>query len=239
MSKLFNFVASDYASDFATHGFSVVKNCINAEFLDYAKRQAEKCKVEQNISRAKRLLKREYLFDFPDDDQLIVDLVTTLGGLTGLPADELIISERHIKIYRDDAPTNPLPHKDRRGTQLSVGMPLKMPDASRLVLYPYHERAENTFNSFDDFLVSLSEAQLPQNALRGVAPLEMDTRPGDLIVFYGSTIWHERTHAAGAQLLYLKINALGLDPLGENIASLPLEKRQKHADFRTKAAVAA
>lgn len=222
--RLFEFSAQDCAPQFQADDYVMIRNCVTPEFLAYARAAAERCAQQQNVSRSKRALKREYIFDFPDD-AIVLELVATIGALTGLPADELLISERHVKIYRDDAPKNPPPHKDRRGTQLSVGMPIDVPEQSRLILYPYHDRGENMFDSFDDFLASLSEAERPENALRDVTPVVLDTRPGDLIVFCGSTIWHERLDAAGSRMLYMKMNALGLDPLGENLSFLPLAEK--------------
>lgn len=217
----------EYAAEFASNGFIVIEQGIHAEFLDYAKGQIEQCIDGGDISRSKRRLKQEYLFAFPEQRETVAEFVETIGRLTGLPYMDLIISERHLKVYREDAPQNPPPHKDRRGTQLSIGIPLDVGSASRLILYPYHELGENTFDSYDQFLASLSEAERPENALRDIDPVVIDTRPGDLIVFWGSTIWHERTNAAGSKVLYFKMNALGLDPLGENIAALPLAAQKE------------
>lgn len=218
---------SEYAADFAANGFIVIKQGIHDEFLDYANDQIERCINGGDISRSKRRLKQEYLFTFPEQRDAIAEFVKTIGQLTGLPYADLIISERHLKVYREDAPQNPPPHKDRHGTQLSIGIPLEVTSESRLILYPYDELGENTFDSYDDFLASLSEAERPENALRDIEPVVIDTRPGDLIVFWGSTIWHERTNAAGSKVLYFKMNALGLDPLGENLATLPLAAQRE------------
>jgi hypothetical protein len=225
-TSLFNFVASDYAAEFSENDFVVIKNGVSEEFLDYVDMRIEASMRAGDISRSKRRLKHEFLFDFPDEERLVVELVETIGELTGLPVEDLIVSERHLKVYRQDAPQNPPPHKDRRGTQLAIGFCIDVAPESRLILYPHHERSENRFDSYDDFLASLSEAERPENALRGVAPLAIDTRRGDFIAFEGSTIWHERTNAAGSKLLYLKMNALGLDPLGENLPGLPLRMRR-------------
>jgi hypothetical protein len=215
---------SDYAAEFGANDFIVIKNGVHIDFLDYAKSQIDQCVEGGDISHSKRRLKQEYLFEFPHQQETVVELVETIGALTGLPSKDLIVSERHLKIYREDAPQNPPPHKDRHGTQLSIGIPLEVGLDSRLILYPFHERGENRFDSYDDFLDSLSKEERPENALREIDPVVIDTRPGDLIVFWGSTIWHERTNAAGSKLLYFKMNALGLDPLKENLATLPLAR---------------
>ncbi len=38
-----------------------------------------------------------------------------------------------------------------------------------------------------------------------------------MIVFLGSTIYHERIRPRGTAVLYIKVNDQGLDPLRENI----------------------
>ena len=228
MSTLFHFVARDYASQFEKDGYALVRNGVTSDFLDYVKDQLNRCAHEaEDLSPRveQRRLKQQYLFEFREEDLFdrAVELVTMVGELTGLPADELVLSERHMKIYRADAPQNPPPHKDRRATQISVGIPLEIPSISRLILYPYHQRGENVFDSYDEFIRSLPLEQRPENALKGIAPVEVDTRPGDLIVFWGSSMYHERMGAAGSRVLYLKLNTLGLDPLGENLPMLPLK----------------
>jgi hypothetical protein len=46
--------------------------------------------------------------------------------------------------------------------------------------------------------------------------VELDAKPGDVVVFRGSTIFHGRLHAAKSSILYFKFNTMGLDPLGED-----------------------
>jgi hypothetical protein len=235
MSTLFTFAAPDYASQFKKDGYVLIKNGVSTDFLDHMSNELQRCMQgqEEDLSPKveERRLKQQYLFEFPNDLGLIVELVTTIGRLTGLPVDDLIISERHLKVYRSDAPQDPPPHKDRRATQIAIGIPIAIPSASRLVLYPYHERSENTFDSYDEFIRALPEAKRPENALKGVSPVVLDTHPGDVVVFWGSTTFHERLKAAGSQILYLKLNALGLDPIGENLAVLPLKLSRVAAEF--------
>jgi len=231
-NKIFNFAPSDYAREFAANGFVVVENGVSDRFLNYAVEQIGEWVKAGDISTSNRHLKQEFLFSFPDDRNILSELVETIGQLTGLLADDLIISERHLKIYREDAQQNPLPHKDRKGTQLAVGIPIDVSIESRLILYPFHELDENSYDSYDDFLASLPEDKRPEKALRDITPLSIDTKRGDLIVFLGSRIWHERTNAAGSKLLYLKMNALGLDPLGENLPELPMRAQRIEAGAR-------
>jgi hypothetical protein len=234
METLFKFVGLDYAAQFERDGYILVKDGVSAEFLDYTRREIRRCArdaVDLSPKVDERRLKQQYLFEFPDDPDRIIELVTTIGELTGLPADELVLSERHLKIYRADAPQNPPPHKDRRATQIAVGIPLEIPRVSQLFLYPHTQRGENVFDSYDAFIRSLPVAERPENALKGITPVVLDTRPGDLVAFWGSSIFHERMRAAGSEILYLKFNALGLDPMGENLPMLPLKSWRRAPAF--------
>ena len=47
--------------------------------------------------------------------------------------------------------------------------------------------------------------------------LPLNEELGDMIVFLGSSIYHERIRPRGTAVLYIKVNDEGFDPLGENI----------------------
>jgi hypothetical protein len=225
MHRLFTFAPADYAAHYKAHGYALIKDGVSAEFLDFVETELAHCEQDQDdISSRydKRGRKQQYLFNFPEKLSLVTELVATMGRVTGLPADELVISERHIKVYPVDARPDPPPHKDRRASQIALGIPIVSPPEARLFLYPHHQRFENPFDSYDEFIRALPEADRPENSLKGVSPLVIDPQPGDLIVFEGSSIYHERMRAAGSKILYLKMNALGLNPIGENLSMLPL-----------------
>ena len=237
MHRLFTFAPADYAAHYREHGYALVKGGVSGEFLDFIEAELANCEREQDdISSRfdKRGRKQQYLFNFPEELPLVTELASTMGRLTGVPSDELVISERHIKVYPVDARPDPPPHKDRRASQIALGIPIVNPPEARLFLYPHHQRFENPFDSYDEFVRSLPEADRPENSLKGVSPVVVDTHPGDLIVFEGSSIYHERMRAAGSKILYLKMNALGLNPIGENLSMLPLATtRQPHGRGET------
>jgi hypothetical protein len=231
--SIFNFMPEEHAGHYREHGYVLVKGGVSPSFLDFVKEALAACEREEaDISARydKRGRKQQYLFDFPPRPSLLAELVITVGRLTGLSPDELVISERHIKVYPEDARPDPPPHKDRRASQVAVGIPIVSPPEARLHLYPHHQRAANPFDSYDEFVRSLAEADRPENTLKGVEPVIIDPQPGDIVAFEGSSIYHERMRAAGSKILYIKMNALGLDPIGENVPPLPL------AAFSTKAA---
>ena len=47
--------------------------------------------------------------------------------------------------------------------------------------------------------------------------LPLNEELGDMIIFLGSSIYHERIRPRGTAVLYIKVNDEGFDPLGENI----------------------
>lgn len=228
--RIFSFPPAAYAGLFASQGFVCIRNGVTAAFFDFAWRQLQERRVASgNIASRydKRGMKEQYLFDFPPDEPAIVDAVEALATLTGLPAADIVLSERHYKVYAADADPNPTPHKDRCSSQISLGIPLVVPEVSRVVLYPHHERWPNPFDSYDELLRSQPPEQRPEITLRGVEPVEVRARPGDVLVFFGADMYHERLDGAGTHILYLKWNALGLDPIGENLACLPLAQARR------------
>ena len=50
-----------------------------------------------------------------------------------------------------------------------------------------------------------------------VDALPLHEQLGDMIIFLGSSIYHERIRPRGTAVLYIKVNGQGFDPLGENI----------------------
>ena len=56
-----------------------------------------------------------------------------------------------------------------------------------------------------------------------IEPVKVDVRPGDVVLFRGSSIYHERVNAANTTLLYLKFNSMRLDPIGED-PSTPVQR---------------
>ncbi len=220
--RIFTFDPSEHSERFRRQSYICIHHGVSEGFLNFATEQLNAhLRSGDNISGRfdKRGMKRQFLFAFPDDEAAILDAADRLAALTGLPRERMTLSERHYKVYNDDAPARPVPHKDRCSSQISVGVPL-VPEASRLAVFPDHDRTENPFDSYDELLRSLPPERRPENLLRDVAPVEAPTRRGDVFVFWGANMFHERINPAGTRILYLKWNALGLDPIGEDLACL-------------------
>jgi len=207
-----------YAKQFADKGYCLLKDAISLRFLEFAREQL----AELERSGKGRLpdwqiknKKTQYLIDFPSLENINA-LFDAVARITSRPRDLMTLSERHYKIYSPNADPNPNAHKDRFQSQYSLGVPLQLGTNSKVVLWPDQSRALNQHPSTAAWRESLPQAELPENVLAGIPPLEIDVRVGDAVIFLGSSIFHERINAAGTIMAYFKLNALRCDPLAED-----------------------
>jgi flagellar biosynthesis regulator FlbT len=230
--QVFTFAPHEFANDFKENGFVHIRNGISAEFLEFAREQLGRCRhlgYNEIPAREIKSKKKQYLFDLPKDDASLSDLFTPLAQLTGSSAPAMTLSERHIMIYDENAAALPPLHKDRLASEVSVGIPLEPSASDRIVLLPWYARELNLLDSAvycerapNSALESvegwnLEDGDCPQLPRIERNPLvELDAKPGDVVVFRGSTIFHGRLHAANSSILYFKFNTMGLDPLGED-----------------------
>lgn len=158
--------------------------------------------------------KQQYLYDFPSDE-VANNFRKGIAALTGMDENSITISERHLKQYDQRAPDYPAPHKDRGASRYSIGIPVYLGPETSVCVFPDLDRAPN----MTDKAVFLTEAGHP--GLAGIyassEALMLNEELGDVIVFLGSSIFHERVKPRGTAVLYIKVNDEGHDPLGENI----------------------
>ncbi len=215
--KIFAFDPADYADHYREHEWVHVKAGIGPEFLEalqeFARAQLEQTRLEGLGIKGK---KEQSLFEFPPEVDYPGELFDTVSRLCGLRRETMTLSERHIQAYEPDAAPNPHAHKDRFASQVSLGFSIDIPEASRLVLFPWEQRQVNAFNSSHDLRASLKPDELPEAVMERCRELVLDDEPGDIIAFAGSTTWHLRRNAANAVNLYCKFNDFGCDPLGED-----------------------
>lgn len=216
--RIFSFNAADYARDYETNGYAHVKGGVEPEFLKFALQQYQRlasssADMKEWEFKGKKL---QFLFEFPENSDWPKGVKDAVATVAGLPKDRVTLCERHLKAYNSTAVEEPPAHKDRAASQVTVGLPLVVPEGSHLKLYPEHRREMNLFGSTALYRTSLDEEDLPENALAQVEPLRIEVPPGDVILFRGSCIYHERQKPANTTLLYLKFNAFDLDPIGED-----------------------
>lgn len=230
--KVFNFEAEYFFEEYARKGFVHIPGGVAPEFIDYAltfTRDALTREAETSLSEwTFRNKKKQFLFDFPERIDFHGDLKCPVADLAGIDRNNITLCERHIKVYDDTAPATPPPHKDRLASEVTVGIPLQVPENSYIVLYPHHLRDINPFASTALYRSSLAEDNLPELSLANVEPEILRVQPGDVVFFEGSSMYHERVNPANTSLLYLKFNSMNLDPLAED----PSTGLQREASLR-------
>ncbi|MXP41375.1 hypothetical protein GRI75_06935 [Altererythrobacter soli] len=158
--------------------------------------------------------KRQFLFEFPSL-QASRTFRDGMAGLTGIAPDRFTISERHLKVYDEGAEPWPAPHKDRAASEISIGLPVRIPQGSTACVFPTLQFGANQ----EERAVFLTDRDHPgaEHVYRNEEAVMLHEEFGDVIAFLGSSIFHERVRPAGAAILYIKVNGTGRDPLGENI----------------------
>ncbi len=184
-----------------------------AELHKYVPEYLDTSKLDAFAIKGK---KEQALYTFPQDADFPQELFDVVSAVCGLNRATMTLSERHIQAYDENAKPEPQAHKDRFPSQVSVGFSVEIPEESRLVLYPYDHRELNPFNAAAALVRSLQPDELPEVVLRDARDVELADRPGDVVMFPGSTTWHLRLRSAGAVNLYVKMNDFDCDPLGED-----------------------
>lgn len=215
--KIFAFDPADHRSHYAEHGWVHVRNGIAPEFFEALRRFVDDSFGSHKVEgRAIGGRKEQALYEFPKETDFPGELFDVVADLCALNRSTMALSERHIKAYDEDAPTEPVPHKDRYASQVSIGLSIDVLGPSRLLLYPNDELDVNPLNVSGAYLDSLPPERRPAVALRDVAPVEIDDAPGDVMMFRGNAVWHCRQNASNVTNLYLKLNDFNSDPLGED-----------------------
>jgi hypothetical protein len=235
--KPFRVSLASFADEFGRCDYIHIKDAVDPDFFGFAIDQLRQCQRSgrnEIAARAIKNKKKQYLFEFPDDQQMaLAELLGSIAALTGLSEPKMRLSERHIMIYDENAAAAPKLHKDRFASQISVGIPLEVSDESRIVLLPHGARQINLleqavysarevdptaeFVSWETLGLAPPETEVAKHGLEVVA---LGAGPGDVVVFAGSSIFHGRLNSACSSMLYFKLNAMGLDPLGEHLQPL-------------------
>ena len=214
---MFNFDPGVASKQFSQQGFVHLRNVLDPSFFDHMKRFYEQSLSDHaNEQDAWKIYgkKRQYLFDFPSREAAEA-FRKGMAALTGIAADDFTVSERHLKVYDEAAEPWPAPHKDRAASEISIGLPVHIPEGSSACVFPKLQFGPNP----EEKAVFLTDRDHPdlENVYRKEECVMLHEQPGDIVAFLGSSIFHERVNPAGAAILYIKVNATGRDPLGENI----------------------
>jgi hypothetical protein len=230
--RLFTFEPGELAETYNARGWVHVRDGVTPEFLahlrEYRRRRAHD---EALHGTGIRGAKDQYLYDPPPEVALVAELRDVVCALCGLDPESFTLAERHIKSYSSDADPAPVAHKDRLASQVSIGVSIEVPRGSHLVLYPDVHRETNHFLTAE-LRESLAPDERPDVILADVPAVEIFDRPGDVVLFPGSSVWHLRRRSADTVNLYLKCNDFDCDPLGED----PSTQVRRHATVQRLAA---
>jgi hypothetical protein len=206
-----------YRKQLQRDGYILLKDIVSDDFLAALKDFLERSRRGQIAEYGQWRIggkKHQFLFDFPSPDAANA-FRDGLARLTGMTAERIAISERHLKQYEDDAPDYPAPHKDRAASKYSIGLPIHLGPETSVCIFPNLDRTPNSAER----AVFMTEQDHPD--LEGIynspEALLLHEGLGDMVVFLGSTLYHERIRPRGTAVLYIKVNDEGFDPLGENI----------------------
>ena len=215
--RIFAFDPSSFADQYREQGYAHITNGVTPEFLNAMRQFVEQSFSSHQVQgKAIGGDKTQALFEFPEDTDFPGEFFDVVSVLCGLDRANMTLSERHVKAYEHDAAPNPRAHKDRVSSKVSVGISIDIPEGSSLILYPDDDRSVNPFNVAPALLESLEPERQPDVILRNAREVAIEDRPGDVIVFQGSSTWHLRRNSAGAVNMYLKVNDFNSDPLGED-----------------------
>jgi hypothetical protein len=212
---MFTFDPRDHAATFAAQDYIYIRQGLSEEFYRRLCAQVDEYLSTRRLENFALGNKQQALYSFPDADSQR-EFEHTVAALSGLDPEQIVISERHIKVYESDAAPNPMPHKDRCATQLAVGFTVRNPRGSRLVIYPDADRGINPFQSWAELQAGLPPERLPPAVLRDARRVVFHDQPRDVMMFRGNEIWHARENGADTVMLYFKVNAFHSDPIGED-----------------------
>jgi hypothetical protein len=225
--KVFSFDPSEHRETFLSQGWLHVRNGVTPEFVEVMKefvaRELSEEKLQQFALAGK---KGQGRFDFPPEVDFPGEMYDAISEVCGLNRDSIALSERHINAYNNDATPDPAPHKDRDASKVSVGLCIEPAD-SEVVIYPGASRERNPYVSAATYYDSLPDDQKPENTLTPDQEVAIRDQPGDVVMFYGSEIWHLRRRSAGSVNLYLKFNDFDYDPLGEDPTTVERQERTR------------
>jgi hypothetical protein len=225
--KVFSFDPSEHRETFLSQGWVHIKNGVTPEFVeemkDFVARELSEEQLKQFALAGK---KGQGKFDFPPEVDFPGEVFDAIARVCGLDRGTIALSERHINAYNNDAKPDPAPHKDRDASKVSVGLCIEPAD-SEVVIYPGASRERNPYVSAATYYDSLPEDQRPENTLTSDQAVAIRDQPGDVVMFYGSEIWHLRRRSAGSVNLYLKFNDFDYDPLGEDPTTIERQERTR------------
>lgn len=206
-----------HANRFMDNGYLWLQKIVTSDFLSLVRSQVPELLAASSGQYDIPGKKHQFIFPISDYFPFESEIRKPIAEMMGIEARQLTMSERHINAYLATAQTANTVHLDRRASEINLGIPINIQEASYLVLYPDCEITPNRYDSVAEWRSHLAKGEFPEELIKELEPVKIYDQPGDAVVFRGSAIPHERYRPAGCTVLYFKFNQLGLDPLGEEI----------------------
>jgi hypothetical protein len=214
---MFNYDPGAARDEFRQNGYVHLRDVLKPAVVEHLTAFLQQAKSESVDEQGQWQIygkKRQFLFEFPNS-QWADGFRRSMAEMTGIDPEEFTISERHLKVYDPNAAPWPAPHKDRAASEISIGIPVEIPANSSACVFPTLQPGPNT-EERAVFMTAVDHPHLDQ-VYQEEDCVMLREKPGDIVAFLGSALYHERVHPAGAAILYIKVNGTGSDPLGENI----------------------
>lgn len=214
---LFKNNPSNFKVELERHGYVLLKDVLTDDFKAYLCAFFDTAMQEAALEADDWRItgkKRQFVFDFRSIEDAN-EFRQGMAELTGIPIADFTISERHLKVYDVQANPYPAPHKDRSASHYSIGLPVHLPEGSTVCMFPDLNPGPNLEHEAK-FLEGINPEGI-KALYDGPHARMLKESFGDVIVFLGSALYHERVKGAGTAVLYIKANGEGDDPLGENI----------------------
>ena len=210
---------SVHKSEFQRNGYILLKDVISDEFMAYLKdfhRRSLDGTVAEHGKWRIGGKKQQFVFDF-GSDAVIEEFRAGIAVLTGMRPEKIAILGTPSEAVRggcarlSGTPQGSRRFQDFRGpSRASRSRDQRLCHAGARP-HPKPRRARHLHDRTGN--PDLANIYQSKDALL------LNEELGDMIVFFGSTIFHERVRPRGTAVLYIKINDENLDPLGEDIYS--------------------
>src|SRR3954462_8650375 len=119
--RMFTFDPQQHATAYAEKGYVHIPAGLTEEFYAVLARQVDDYLQGELLKNFAIGDKQQALYEFPTGGDFHDELLASVGGVCRLDQARLVLSERHIKASEPKAIPDPLAHKDRFASQVSVG----------------------------------------------------------------------------------------------------------------------
>lgn len=123
------------------------------------------------------------------------------------------LSRHHVTIYEDaELPA----HKDRASLAYSVGVAIRVSPESRVRIWPTAPMDTNTHAGYDHYTDKKEGQAALDIELSKFQPVSLFQERGDVVMFSGNRVYHQRLNPAGVIVYFIAVNSEGLDDRGPN-----------------------